>query len=108
MKNNYVLVAVTEDDARKIDEGTVSEEGGIKLLHMCFYENKPSPIDLEHLYEELETDEEFGMTDRDDYVILRLNEAQTTWLREMIGVPYEMDEEEINKFGEGLTSRFDQ
>ena len=46
------------------------------MLHFCGYASKPTEEDREHLRDELKTDESFGLTERDDLVILDASQEQ--------------------------------
>lgn len=48
-----------------------TQEGDMKdILHFCGYWNKPSKEDAESLLEELKTDEEFGLTEIADRLVI--------------------------------------
>jgi hypothetical protein len=48
-----------------------TQEGDMKdILHFCGYWNKPSKKDAESLLEELKTDEEFGLTEIADRLVI--------------------------------------
>jgi hypothetical protein len=48
-----------------------TEEGDQKtILHFCGYWNKPNKKDAESLLEELKTDEEFGLSDIADRLVI--------------------------------------
>lgn len=63
---NYCLVVVPRYDVLYNSE--------VRVLHATFYEHEPTHIDYVGLYHELKTNKEFGLTDRDDYVILPAND----------------------------------
>ncbi len=52
----YLVVAVTPENARKIEEG----EDGIGILHLAAYPNPPGEVELSNLDRELREDEEFN------------------------------------------------
>jgi hypothetical protein len=47
------------------------ENGKLGVFHFCGYENRPTDVEIEDLRRELETDEEFGLTDRMNDLIIR-------------------------------------
>jgi len=52
----------------------MDESGG--FVHFCGYAEQPTDADREHLVEELETDEEFGLVGRTDLIILEASKEQ--------------------------------
>ncbi len=62
MKINYGLIAVLPDESKKDED--------LEVLHFCGYEKPPSVSDLESLYEELRNDEEFGLTEVADGLVI--------------------------------------
>lgn len=61
MKINYGIIAVKpqKDNNRFVD-----------IVHFCGYENKPTQDDMRHFRHELEHDEEFGIGDKINDVII--------------------------------------
>lgn len=53
----YGLVVVDKRDLEK------SQDGMVTILHFCGFQYVPTKEDAQHLYDELATDEEFGVTD---------------------------------------------
>ena len=46
------------------------KDGNVDIVHFCGYWSEPTESDAEHLLEELKTDEEFGLTDIADRLII--------------------------------------
>lgn len=46
------------------------------MLHFCGYISKPTKEDREHLRSELKTDKSFGLTEKDNLVILDASQEQ--------------------------------
>lgn len=61
----------------------VLDEAGY-MLHFCGYRNKPTEEEREHLRNELKTDESFGLTERDDLVILDASQEQVNFYAEKL------------------------
>ncbi len=62
MKIKYGLIALA----------TIPDEDGLNdILHFCGYEKEPQSHDIESLKTELQTDPEFGLVGRDDYIVLK-------------------------------------
>jgi len=61
MNINYGILAV---DSRQ------DEEGMNPILHFCGYEESPNEDDFDDLRHELATDDEFGLVEMMDYVVL--------------------------------------
>ncbi len=66
----HVLVAITPEDALVIMEanekhmaGEVVEPPQVQILHAACYIDKPDEETIEDLYDELSTDETFGLVD---------------------------------------------
>jgi len=51
------------------------------MLHFCGYPNKPTEEDRENLYNELKTDKSFGLTKRDNLVMIELSQEQVDFYR---------------------------
>jgi len=62
MKINYGLIAVLPDPSGKEEE--------LEILHFCGYESEPNQKDIEYLHEELKTDEEFGLVEVADRLVI--------------------------------------
>jgi len=64
MKINYGLIAVFPDPSKKEEE--------LDILHFCGYESEPGKNEIESLYEELKTDDEFGLIEIADKLVIIL------------------------------------
>ena len=62
MKINYGLIAY--------NPRLLTKEGKIQILHFCGYEDPIQKQDIEQLKNELATDEEFGLTEWADDLII--------------------------------------
>lgn len=62
MEINYGLIAVLPDPTAKEEE--------LEILHFCGYESEPNQKDIEYLHEELKTDEEFGLVEVADKLVI--------------------------------------
>ena len=80
MKINYALVCYKQID-----------DDNIQLKHTCCYENEPKQSDVDSLYEELATDEEFGMVGDDDFEMWLINRNDQPHLFETFGIPLEFN-----------------
>jgi len=74
-KVNYGLMAVALSEDKK-DAG---------IIHFCAYENPPDEQTFKALEEELKTDPEFGLTDRDDWQLVEASPEIVEIFREEIG-----------------------
>lgn len=63
MKINYGLIA--------FNPKMVTENGEVEILHFCGYEEQIQKQDIEALKEELATDEEFGLTEMIEDLIIK-------------------------------------
>jgi hypothetical protein len=76
---------VTEQERKFIEEAqhalcaVVYSEGEVLVLHAVFYEEPPTPNDWKLIYDELETNPEFKLHKREDWIIISATPA-------MIGV----------------------
>lgn len=57
----YGLIAL---DKRQINDDELD------ILHFCGYENEPDKVEADLLFEELTTDESFGLTEIAEYLII--------------------------------------
>ena len=62
MKINYGLIAVLPDPSQK--------EEMLEILHFCGYESEPGENEIESLHQELKVDEEFGLVDVADKLVI--------------------------------------
>ncbi len=62
----------------------VLDEAG-HMLHFCGYAHKPTKEDKECLRNELKTDGNFGLTEKDDLVILNASQEQIDFYRQKLG-----------------------
>jgi hypothetical protein len=61
-----------------------------KFYHFCTYTKEPTKDDLKHFLEELKTDEEFEMTDKEwkkDFQVYKITPDEFDDIMEIIGVP---------------------
>ena len=58
----------------------ILDEAGY-MLHFCGYAHEPTKEDREGLRNELKTDESFGLTEKDDLVILDASQEQINFYR---------------------------
>ena len=74
MNINYGLVVVDPENPNAV-------------LHFCGYENEPTQNDVDELYAELRTDEEFGLTDIiQDLDIADATEEMMKYFKEQIAI----------------------
>ena len=83
MKTNFAYVAmkITDEDVR--------------VLHMCFYEEKPDTKELAHLIDELENDPEFDLRDLTigiDYDIYFFEGDKLAALKKSMNLPDEIED----------------
>ena len=81
MKINYALVCY-----KQVDDDHIHKK------HMCCYEKEPGQIDIDSLYDELATDEEFGMVGDTDFEMLLINREENQDLFELFNIPEEIKE----------------
>ena len=67
---NYGLVAIKQIDKFHVE-----------ILHFCGYENEPTDVEIKALKEELDTDPEFELVGRDDYIIVPATEEMIVFYR---------------------------
>lgn len=84
MKINYALVCF-----KRIDDNIIKK-------HACCYEKKPSQVDINSLYEELATDEEFNMVGDLDFEMILINRKEHSNLFELFNIPKEYNENNKN------------
>ena len=58
----------------------ILDEAG-HMLHFCGYANEPTKEDREHLRSELKTDKSFGLTEKDNLVILDASQEQINFYK---------------------------
>ena len=68
-----------------------AKEGGLDVLHVCGYGDKPSQGSIDSLIEELQTDPEFEMIDV-DYEMLLINRETGGKYFEMLEIPESMEQ----------------
>lgn len=61
----------------------ILDEAG-HMLHFCGYAHKPTNEDRENLRNELKTDGSFGLTEKDNLVILDASQEQINFYREKL------------------------
>ncbi len=79
MQINYGLVVLSP------------KESGVEILHFCGYEEQPTQIDINSLTFELQTDPEFGLIDRTDYVVCEAWDELMTEYRKMLDNREDLD-----------------
>jgi hypothetical protein len=83
MKTNYAYIAMK----------LAGDEANV--LHMVLFEDKPNENDLQHMVEELATDESFGMIDMvlgTDYDIYHFEGEKLDKVRGILNIPDEINE----------------
>lgn len=83
MKTNYALAAVVP---------TENPQKG-SIVHLCFYENEPQQIDVNSLVEELRTDPEFSLVNKEcdkDYFLEFFEGEALAQIKKDLNIPDDM------------------
>ncbi len=70
MEINFGIVATTQDN---------------EILHFVGFEEEPTQIEFDSLQEELTTDEEFGLNERDDWGLRHAFSGEVEYYRDILG-----------------------
>ena len=70
MQINYGLVAAVQIDRFHVE-----------IVHFCGYEQEPTDVEIQALEEELQTDPQFDLVGRDDYIIVPTTEDMVDFYR---------------------------
>lgn len=73
------------------------------ILHMCFYDSKPSETDLYSLLDELATNSEFNMTQMTpgvDYDMYFFEGEQCKIFKESMGIPDDVEDNTTGQLGD--------
>jgi len=76
-----LLYADEQEFVESIKFGLIILDEAGYMLHFCGYPSEPTEEDRKNLRDELKTDKSFGLTERDDLVILNASREQVNYYK---------------------------